>query len=118
MSDAVGPSWSVLATSGTTTYPSFTTQDGTTTAGSSSVLSTQMECIESIVVENAGSADGTLTISDHAAGKSIVIPIPTAAPRDMHWGPYGMKMITPWIGLAAALTGTAMKVRVVFRPRY
>lgn len=107
------PAPGFLATSGTTTYPDAT-DDGTTTAGSSIVLDKNVTVLESMVVEDPGSANGTITIANHAGTKTIVIPILTAAPQPMHWGPYGKKL-AGWTGIRAALTGTGMKVRILFR---
>lgn len=125
MSDAVGPSVSFTATTGTPGYPLRCTQgvaaaqspDGTATAGSSALITTRIAALESVIVENPA-ADGIVTISDHAGDTDtdIVLNITAAAVQQYHFGPYGIEV--PWTGIKAVVTGAANRVRVVCRPSY
>lgn len=126
MSDAIGPSVSFTATTGAAGYPLRCTSgtaaavspDGTTTAGSSALINTRIAALESIIIERVGSANGTITVSDHAgtAATDIVVDLLFAAPQIYHYGPYGIEV--PWTGIKAVVTGTAATVRVVCRPVY
>lgn len=111
---------SFAVASGATSYPVRSTPDGTGTAGSSDFLSASGIILEGYVVEAEGSADGVLTISDHAgtAGTDINIDIQTNAASVVRatgaqFGPHGIAV--PWTGIRAALTGTGQRVRVIFR---
>jgi hypothetical protein len=113
MSDFNGPAPSLLATSGTTTYPVNQPSDGTVTQASSDFATARIKSIESIIIEDPGSLDGILTIKDHA-GTRTVATIPLADQIDKHYGVYGRELNI--VGLSAVLTGTGMKVRLLFRP--
>lgn len=123
MSIQIDGSYSVAALSQTAAeiyYPTIASPAGTTTAGSSDFATAGNVILEAIVVEDEGSAAGVLTITDHAqtSGTAIVLNVfpDTAAiiqPRVIQFGPYGVKV--PWKGIAVKLTGTAQRVRVIFR---
>lgn len=99
--------------SGETRYPLNSTTVGTATDTASSAITRTSISIVRVIVENSGSADGTLTLSDHAgtAGTAIVINLPTLA-TSQQFREYGIAV--PWVGLRAVLTGTAIICRVVW----
>lgn len=113
MADINSPSRSFLATN-TATYPLVDTIDGTTTAASSETILVSNITLESVVIEAFGGADGTVTVKDHAGSKTITLPIVALAPRDFHYGPYGMRL-HGWKGIQAVCSDAAAKARVVFR---
>ena len=110
---AHAPSYSVEVSSTETRYPLLEDTRGTTTAGSSDLINRRVISIDFVIVEAYGSADGVLTISDHAgtAGKSFDLAILTATRQPIDLGPKGMHT-GGWTGLKVALTGTAQRVRV------
>lgn len=109
-------SQSVVVSSGASRYPLYNNPAGTATAGSSSYINANIASIDAIIVESHGSADGALTISDHAgtAGTAIVIDVLTASRNPINVGPFGIA--TGWTGIKVALTGTGLRVRVAFSP--
>ena len=123
MAMEIGPSISFTATTGAAGYPLRTkdgtaaanSPNGTTTAGSSALITSRVIALESVIIERVGSANGTITISDHAgtAATQIVLDLLFAAPQVYHYGPYGIEV--PWTGIKCVVTGTAATVRVVCR---
>lgn len=106
--------------SGASGYPLRAVPDGTATQGSSDFANASSIILEAVIVESEGSANGVLTIHDHAAttATDINIDIATDAAsitphRVIPFGPYGIGV--PWKGIGATLTGTAIRCRVIFR---
>jgi len=97
------------------TYPQAGTPDGTTTAASSEAITKRVSVLYGVVIESHGSADGTLTIADHAgtASTDIVLSLLTLGTAKSVWfGEAGIEV--PWTGISATLTGIAQRVRVIY----
>lgn len=112
------PSQSFPVTSGTTAYPLRDNPAGTTTAGSSGFLTSQISSVDGIIVEKSDTAVGSVTISDHAgtAATAIIVQIPaTATTVTTASIPFPSNGIAVnWIGIRAVHTGTAQRVRIAF----